>query len=138
MRTSSPDVRTPYMSSPFLRQSQSSPGPINTRVNAANTEPGQRYVSPLRTDDEGAESDASHPLYSSTLTDDDDAESDVSRPTLRRLTSETERQLAEHAESSRSGASQSEGASNRGSLDLLRMSPVQENAEVEVLVHHVS
>jgi hypothetical protein len=95
-------------------------------------------VSPPHTDDEGAESDASHPLYSSTLTDDDDAESDVSRPTLRRLTSETERQLAEHAESSRSGASQSEGASNRGSLDLLRMSPVQENAEVEVLVHHVS
>jgi hypothetical protein len=55
--------------------------------------------------------------------------SDVSRPALRRLTSETERQVAE---SSRSG-------SERGSLDLLRMSVADPGAEeVEVLIHHVS
>lgn len=41
------------------------------------------------------------------------------------------------AESSRSGASQSSG-SNRGSLDLLRMTTTEESSEVEVLVHHVS
>jgi hypothetical protein len=55
---------------------------------------------------------------------------DVSRPTLMRLTSETERQVAE---SSRSG-------SERGSLDLLRMSTSNAGAgaeEVEVLIHKV-
>lgn len=58
-----------------------------------------------------------------------DVLSDVSRPALRRLTSETERQVAE---SSRSG-------SERGSLDLLRMSVADPGAEeVEVLIHHVS
>ena len=63
-----------------------------------------------------------------------------SRPTLRRLTSETERQVAE---SSRSG-------SERGSLDMLRMSVTTNgegggsgsgsgsgSREVEVLIHHV-
>ena len=56
---------------------------------------------------------------------------DVSRPALMRLTSETERQVAE---SSRSG-------SERGSLDLLRMSTSNAGAgaeEVEVLIHKVS
>jgi hypothetical protein len=58
---------------------------------------------------------------------------DVSRPALTRLTSETERQVAE---SSRSG-------SERGSLDLLRMSTANASAnaggeEVEVLIHKVS
>lgn len=58
-----------------------------------------------------------------------DVLSDVSRPALRRFTSETERQVAE---SSRSG-------SERGSLDLLRMSVADPGAEeVEVLIHHVS
>jgi hypothetical protein len=54
---------------------------------------------------------------------------DVSRPALTRLTSETERQVAE---SSRSG-------SERGSLDLLRMSTANAGTEeVEVLIHKVS
>ena len=58
---------------------------------------------------------------------------DISRPTLRRLTSETERQVAES-----SSASVSEG-SNRGSFDSLRMTKgTEESKEVEVLVHHVS
>jgi len=55
---------------------------------------------------------------------------DVSRPALMRLTSETERQVAE---SSRSG-------SERGSLDLLRMSTSNAGSgaeEVEVLIHKV-
>lgn len=55
---------------------------------------------------------------------------DVSRPALMRLTSETERQVAE---SSRSG-------SERGSLDLLRMSTSNAGTgaeEVEVLIHKV-
>ena len=55
-----------------------------------------------------------------------------SRPSLRRLTGETERQVAE---SSRSG-------SERGSLDMLRMTTPQdkdgtESAEIEVLIHKV-
>jgi len=56
---------------------------------------------------------------------------DVSRPALRRLTSETERQVEE----SRS----SEGGSLRGSFDMLRMSSVEPNSsgEVEVLIHRV-
>jgi hypothetical protein len=62
-----------------------------------------------------------HPLINHGDTDIDD----VSRPALRRLTSETERQAAE---SSRSG-------SERGSLDLLRMTTTD---EVEVLIHQVS
>lgn len=79
-----------------------------------------------------------HPLSVATggneFDDTDDAASDVSRPTLRRLTSQTERQVAE---SSRSGAgSQSEGSA-RGSLDMLTMSQKEPSAEVEVLVHHV-
>ncbi|ORY33371.1 hypothetical protein BCR39DRAFT_557059 [Naematelia encephala] len=56
----------------------------------------------------------------------------VSRPALRRLTSETERQVAE---SSRSAAS--EGTSRRESLDLLRMSVVENGGEVEVILHQV-
>ena len=56
---------------------------------------------------------------------------DASRPTLRRLVSETERQVAE---SSRSG---SDAGSLRGSFDLLRMSPAGTSAEVEVLLHQV-
>jgi hypothetical protein len=66
-------------------------------------------------------------------------ESDISRPTLRRLTSETEKQVAG---SSRSGGTGSVGTgSARGSLDLLRMSAVekeQHGREVEVLLHQVS
>ena len=79
-----------------------------------------------------------HPLHTVDLLDDsrrgspgNDVLSDVSRPTLMRLTSETERQVAE---SSRSG-------SERGSLDLLRMSTANAGGaaeEVEVLVHKVS
>jgi hypothetical protein len=79
-----------------------------------------------------------HPLHTIDLLDDsrrgspgNDILSDVSRPTLMRLTSETERQVAE---SSRSG-------SERGSLDLLRMSTAHAGGaaeEVEVLVHKVS
>jgi hypothetical protein len=79
-----------------------------------------------------------HPLHTIDLLDDgrrgspgNDVLSDVSRPTLMRLTSETERQVAE---SSRSG-------SERGSLDLLRMSTANAGGaaeEVEVLVHKVS
>lgn len=65
-------------------------------------------------------STASHPL-----TAHDEPDGDVSRPALRRYTSETERHVAE---SSKSG-------SERGSLDLLRMSNTD---EVEVLIHPVS
>lgn len=81
-----------------------------------------------------------HPLHTTEKVDDIDSRlgngrypglndlSDVSRPALRRLTSETERQVAE---SSRSG-------SERGSLDMLRMSVADPGAEeVEVLIHHV-
>ncbi|OCF38070.1 hypothetical protein I316_00294 [Kwoniella heveanensis BCC8398] len=61
---------------------------------------------------------------------------DVSRPSLHRLTSETERQVAE---SSRSGSEYT--GSMRGSLDLLRMSAVDEQqasgGEVEVLIHTI-
>ncbi|KAK4686489.1 hypothetical protein P7C73_g3625, partial [Tremellales sp. Uapishka_1] len=67
-----------------------------------------------------------HPLDSTS----GESSSDVSRPTLRRLTSETERQAAAADGSSR-------GGSERGSLDLLRMTPGSENGEVEVLVHQV-
>lgn len=63
-----------------------------------------------------------HPLIGH---QDYDTDADVSRPALRRFTSETERQVAE---SSRSG-------SERGSLDLLRMTA---SDEVEVLIHQVS
>ncbi|WVQ84659.1 hypothetical protein IAT38_006814 [Cryptococcus sp. DSM 104549] len=57
------------------------------------------------------------------------------RPALAHATSETERQVAE---SSRSGGSE-RGGSMRGSLDLLRMSSVEEEkgAEVEVLIHTI-
>jgi hypothetical protein len=85
-----------------------------------------------------------HTRQSSSQIDDDDhpldrgsgshtPEEDVSRPALRRLTSETERHVAE---SSRSGASDGTG-SVRGSFDLLRMSTVEESKEVEVLIHQV-
>ncbi|WVF72943.1 hypothetical protein IAT40_007761 [Kwoniella sp. CBS 6097] len=60
---------------------------------------------------------------------------DVSRPSLHRLTSETERQVAE---SSKSGSEYT--GSMRGSLDLLRMSTVDEQSsggEVEVLIHTI-
>jgi len=71
---------------------------------------------------------ADHPLESA---EDGSQSPPDSRPSLRRLTSETERQVAE---SSRSG-------SEKGSLDLLRMSMVQDgdvgNGEVEVLIHYV-
>ncbi|WWC72086.1 uncharacterized protein I206_106046 [Kwoniella pini CBS 10737] len=61
---------------------------------------------------------------------------DISRPNLKRLTSETERQVAE---SSKSG-SEYGGGSVRGSFDLLRMTPGgadDESREVEVLIHTV-
>lgn len=58
--------------------------------------------------------------------------SDASRPTLRRLTTENEKQLAE---TSRSG---SDGGSLRGSSDMLRMSGDSEADGVQVLVHQVS
>jgi hypothetical protein len=88
------------------------------------------------------QSDSPHPLHSIDLLNngrggDKDILGDVSRPALMRLTSETERQVAE---SSRSG-------SERGSLDLLRMSTANASSgsgsgsgaeEVEVLVHKVS
>ena len=80
-----------------------------------------------------APSSAAHPLAgaaSSSATADGAAE--ASRPTLRRLTTENERQLAE---ASRSG---SEGGSMRGSLDLLRMTADPDADGVEVLIHKVS
>ncbi|WWC64499.1 uncharacterized protein I303_107109 [Kwoniella dejecticola CBS 10117] len=60
---------------------------------------------------------------------------DISRPNLTRLTSATERQVAE---SSRSG-SEYGGGSARGSFDLLRMTPggADESREVEVLIHTI-
>lgn len=83
-----------------------------------------------------------HPLHTADLLSTEDSHAlnghwngdvlgDVSRPALTRLTSETERQVAE---SSRSG-------SERGSLDLLRMSTANASTggeEVEVLIHKVS
>lgn len=81
---------------------------------------------------------AVHPLEGKHVDRDEDEQSDVSRPTLRRLTSETERQVAELAESSKSGGASQSSGSNRGSLDLLRMTPTEGSSEVEVLVHHVS
>lgn len=67
---------------------------------------------------------------------------DVSRPALRRLTTETERQVAEGSMSGRSDGG-SAGASARGSLDMLRMSTPggaeggNGAGEVEVLIHQV-
>jgi hypothetical protein len=85
--------------------------------------------------DEGEAADQLHPL-TPTGEIEFDMRSDVSRPTLRRLTSETERQVAELAESTRSGPSgASEGS--RPSLDMLRMSSGEASEEVEVLVHQV-
>jgi len=90
----------------------------------------------LAADDEVEASDQLHPLTPTGETE-LDSRSDVSRPILRRLTTETERQVAELAESTRSGPSgASEGS--RPSLDMLRMSSTEESAEVEVLVHRVS
>lgn len=76
--------------------------------------------------------DLLHPHAHHTKNGSLDVLGDVSRPALMRLTSETERQVAE---SSRSG-------SERGSLDLLRMSTSNAGAgtgaeEVEVLIHKV-
>lgn len=94
---------------------------------ASQAGPSSRRTSPI-----GAE----HPLYmaaSPVLAQRErysglDVLGDVSRPALKRLTSETERQVAE---SSRSG-------SERGSLDLLRMSTANpDTEEVEVLIHQV-
>lgn len=73
-----------------------------------------------------------HPL---TTEDDVDVSDDISRPALMRLTSEVERQVAE---SSRSGGASLDGGSNRGSLDLLRMSGTEGGGEVEVILHLVS
>jgi hypothetical protein len=74
-----------------------------------------------------------HPLSASKSVGRSNDVLDVSRPSLRRLTTETERQVAE---SSRSG---SEGGSLRGSLDMLRMSAGEGvgGGEVEVLIHQV-
>lgn len=80
-----------------------------------------------------APSSSAHPLAgvgSSSATA--DAAAEASRPTLRRLTTENERQVAE---ASRSG---SEGGSMRGSLDLLRMTVDPSVDGVEVLIHEVS
>jgi hypothetical protein len=74
--------------------------------------------------------DLLHPHSQHTKNGSLDVLGDVSRPALMRLTSETERQVAE---SSRSG-------SERGSLDLLRMSTSNAGTgaeEVEVLIHKV-
>ena len=79
---------------------------------------------------EGWEDEFSHPLNEA-LVDAGD-----SRPRLKRLTSETERQVAE---SSRSGPP-SEG-STRGSFDMLRMTEANGDdagLEVEVFIHQVS
>ena len=57
---------------------------------------------------------------------------DETRPTLRRLLSETERQVAE------SSRSVSDTTSLRDSFDLLRMTPNDEHVtEVEVILHQV-
>ncbi|WWD19684.1 hypothetical protein CI109_104146 [Kwoniella shandongensis] len=75
-----------------------------------------------------------HPLSHSTPpTHHTDVLGDISRPALKRVTTETERQVAE---SSRSGGSES----LRGSFDVLRMSTVDEptgGGEVEVLIHTI-
>ncbi|KAK8853271.1 hypothetical protein IAR55_003974 [Kwoniella newhampshirensis] len=75
-----------------------------------------------------------HPLSHPTPpTHHNDVLGDISRPALKRVTTETERQVAE---SSRSGGSES----LRGSFDVLRMSTVDEPAsggEVEVLIHTI-
>lgn len=112
------------------------PGPIQAGPSRSHSRTPSRPPSPT--------SNQRHPLHTTESSDPDidqrhhlanngrypvDVLSDVSRPALRRLTSETERQVAE---SSRSG-------SERGSLDMLRMSVADPGAEeVEVLIHHVS
>ena len=68
-----------------------------------------------------------HPLINHT-----DYADDVSRPTLKRLTGETERQVAESSQSASEAAS-----SARSSMDLLRMTSV-ESTELEVMLHQVS
>ncbi|WVR07626.1 hypothetical protein IAU60_004668 [Kwoniella sp. DSM 27419] len=96
----------------------------------------QRGPAPPVAPDVTQEDPAPHPLAQAGPTPPTrftDVMGDVSRPALKRLTTETERQVAE---SSRSGSEPS--GSMRGSLDILRMSAVDEGSgEVEVLIHTV-
>ena len=124
------DVETNHiMSTSTSRQPSQTPSPVTVAVTPRRLSIRRRLV------DEDEAADQLHPL-TPTGEMEFDMRSDVSRPTLRRLTSETERQVAELAESTRSGPSgASEGS--RPSLDMLRMSSGEESEEVEVLVHQV-
>jgi len=116
---------------------------ISSRRPSRPSSPGSIAIPPRRLSirrrvDDNEAADQVHPL-TPTGEEELDTRSDVSRPTLRRLTTETERQVAELAESTRSGPSGASGPSegSRPSLDMLRMSSTEESTEVEVLVHHV-
>jgi hypothetical protein len=118
----SPRQNSPISTSQFSPWSQTQPSPLDTS-STLRRRPHTRQNS--------AQDDDAGPLIETA-----GALEDVSRPTLRRLTSETERQVAE---SSRSGSDGAGGGSLRGSFDHLRMSTVDEGSrEVEVLVHGVS
>ncbi|WVR00134.1 hypothetical protein IAU59_007276 [Kwoniella sp. CBS 9459] len=99
---------------------------------------GSGSVPPLGSGIKSKSKPTSHPLAQvgpTPPTHHVDVLGDISRPSLHRLTSETERQVAE---SSRSGSEYT--GSMRGSLDLLRMSAVDEQSspgEVEVLIHTI-
>ncbi|WRT70157.1 uncharacterized protein IL334_007151 [Kwoniella shivajii] len=83
-----------------------------------------------------------HPLEGITPpTQYSDTLGDISRPTLKRLTTETERHVAEST-GSRSGSEFTGNGSVRGSFDILRMTPGGSNSdessrEVEVLIHTI-
>ncbi|WVW86263.1 hypothetical protein I302_108305 [Kwoniella bestiolae CBS 10118] len=124
---------TPPSDSEIWAQSQSSSSNYNLTSNgspSSSPELGGRRT--LRSRNGAQTPRMTHPLSALTPpTLYTDVLGDVSRPNLMRLTSETERQVAESSAS---------GGSMRGSLDLLRMTPTEageDGREVEVLIHTI-
>ena len=126
------------MSIPSPQRARPSSPPL--RIQTSSPNPSRRSSLRRRIADNGVDSPSDlHPLSALSSHEDgfNDDESDVSRPTLRRLTSDIEKQVAESSKSG-GGVSSEASGSVRGSFDLLRMSrPDEQSTEVEVLVHHV-